>query len=187
VLRPDFLCRVVEGDEVAGFHVHGPDAQTGAAGVEEIKIDQFKERGAQRSGVVMADRIDRARRQQHGMGNARLEKVRGSEQQDFERPDLVDGAMIIVSDREHPEGGRGVERRVADRLPERAQSLDPTPGRITRDQGRIDRPDRNSCDPLGMNSSFGKGLVDAGLIGSQCSAALQQQRNALEGGPIPAS
>ena len=53
-------------------------------------------------------------------------------------------------------------------------------GALPGDQRRVDRADRDSGDPIRMEVRFGEGLVNASLIGAECAAALQQQRDAFE-------
>jgi len=72
------------------------------------------------------------------------------------------------------------KRRRGHRFPELAQPLDPLGRRVAADQGGVDGADGNPGDPVGMQVGFGQRLVDAGLIGAQRAAALQQQGNPLE-------
>jgi hypothetical protein len=78
------------------------------------------------------------------------------------------------------------ERRVADALPEFAQPFDPALGRVTGNQCRIDGADRYSRHPVRMEIVLGERLINPRLIGAERSAALQQQRDPLERGALPA-
>jgi hypothetical protein len=61
--------------------------------------------------------------------------------------------------------------------PEVLQPLQTVLGRIAGDQGRIDRPDRGSDHPVRFDPLFVQGFVDAGLVGAQRPAALQDQNS----------
>ncbi len=72
------------------------------------------------------------------------------------------------------------ERRFGDGFPELPEAFDPPFRRVAGDQGRIDGADGDSGDPMWMEVRFGKRLIDAGLIGAQGSATLQQQCDSFE-------
>ena len=65
-------------------------------------------------------------------------------------------------------------------LPKRAQLADPLGRRVPGDDCSVDGADRNAGDPIGMQVSFGERFVNAGLIGAERAAALQQQSDALK-------
>jgi hypothetical protein len=68
--------------------------------------------------------------------------------------------------------GKSVGRAIRCHIgPEFAQSIDSRIRRIARDDGRVDRPDRDPGDPIEMNACLGEGLVDTGLVGAESTAA----------------
>jgi len=78
----------------------------------------------------------------------------------------------------------GVEQELGrDLLPKSAQLSEPRLGRVAGDQGRIDRANRNSGDPIGMQVRLGQSLIHAGLEGAERAAPLQYQCDAVERRP----
>jgi len=78
----------------------------------------------------------------------------------------------------------GVEQELGrDLLPKGAQLFEPRLGRVAGDQGRIDRANRNSGDPIGMQVRLGQALIHAGLEGAERAAPLQYQGDAVERRP----
>jgi hypothetical protein len=69
--------------------------------------------------------------------------------------------------------GRHAQQRLADLFPETAQPLHAVFRRIARNDGGVDRSDRNSCHQVRMQVSFGERLIDAALIRAESPAALQ--------------
>ena len=59
---------------------------------------------------------------------------------------------------------REPERRLADRLPERTQSLDPLLRRVAAIKAELIAPIEMPADPIGMKVGLRQRLVDAGLI-----------------------
>src|SRR5262249_26157366 len=88
-----------------------------------------------------------------------------------------------VSSRREPIGCSGpAEKRIGgDPFPECAQLCDALLGGIPRDDCGVDRADRDPGDPIRVEIHLRKRLVYARLIRAECPAALEQQRNALEG------
>jgi hypothetical protein len=75
-----------------------------------------------------------------------------------------------------------IEKKLGrDLLPKSAQLFEPRLGCIAGDQRRIDRADRNSGNPIGMQVRLGQPLIHAGLKGTERSAPLQHQGDAVEG------
>ena len=70
-----------------------------------------------------------------------------------------------------------------DLLPECPELLDAPLGRIAGDHRAVDRADRDASDPIRMQLGLRQRVVDAGLVGAECTTALQQQGNAFERGP----
>ena len=64
------------------------------------------------------------------------------------------------------------------------QLPDPVFGRIAGDQGGVDRPDGYARDPVRLNVGLGQRLIDAGLVGTERAAALQEQCDAIEVGSL---
>src|SRR5262245_65079880 len=79
----------------------------------------------------------------------------------------------------------GIEQELGrDLLPEGAQLFEPRLGCVAGDQGRVDGADRNPGNPIGMQVRLGQSLIDAGLEGAERAAALQDQGDAVERGPL---
>src|SRR5215468_3027594 len=79
----------------------------------------------------------------------------------------------------------GVEKKLSrDLLPKGAQLFEPRLGCVAGDQGRIDRANRNSGDPIGMQICLDESLIHAGLEGAERAAALQYQGDAVERRPL---
>src|SRR5262245_18436409 len=68
----------------------------------------------------------------------------------------------------------------ADGFPEFPQFLDALLRRISSDQSRVHRADRNAGDPIGMQVCLGERLIDPGLVGAERAATLQQEGNSFE-------
>src|SRR5690349_10441787 len=74
------------------------------------------------------------------------------------------------------QGGPDVEvGALLDRRPEGLQLGDPVLRLIAGDEAGIDRTDRGADDPVGLDAGLMQRLVDAGLVGAERSAALQDQ------------
>jgi len=79
----------------------------------------------------------------------------------------------------------GIEQQLGrDLLPEGAQLFEPCLRGVAGDQGRIDRANRNSGDPIGMQVCLGEPLIHAGLEGAERAATLQYQGDAVERRPL---
>ena len=50
-------------------------------------------------------------------------------------------------------------------------------GLIAGDQARVDGADRGADDPVRLDAGFVQGLVDAGLVGAERAAALEDQHD----------
>src|SRR6185312_14020081 len=68
-------------------------------------------------------------------------------------------------------------RRAADRLPEFAQPFHPPLGRVAGDDRRVQRADRDAGQPVRLQAGLVQRLEHAGLVGAECAAALQHQRD----------
>lgn len=64
-----------------------------------------------------------------------------------------------------------------DALPELMQASEALFRRIACNKRTIDRTDRGANHPIGFNAGFVQRLIDAGLVGTQRTAALQYQHN----------
>src|ERR1700758_4928618 len=81
--------------------------------------------------------------------------------------------------------GEGIEQKLGrDLLPEGAQLFEPRLGCVAGDQGRMDRANRNSGDPIGMQICLDESLIYAGLEGAERAAPLQYQGDAVERRPL---
>ena len=112
-----------------------------------------------------------------------LEEVGGAVYKGGRRAHLIKQAAAEIPARhQRCEADRPVEQRIGgDFLPEVAQLGHAVLRRVPGDQGRVDRADRNSGHPVGMQIRLCESLVDTSLIGTERTTALQQQGNAFEG------
>ena len=93
---------------------------------------------------------------------------------------LVDEASHeFAFDAQRARSGKA-ERRLAHGLPEFTQPVDAMFRRIADDQSGVDGTNGYAGDPIRQQRRFGQRLIDAALIGTERSAALQQQRHARE-------
>src|SRR5450755_2179630 len=83
----------------------------------------------------------------------------------------MDGVILDVDRSEM----RNTQGWCADGFPELPQFFDTLLRRIAGDQCSVHGTDRNAGNPIRMEVSFGESLIDAGLIGAERPAALQQQ------------
>ena len=179
VLGADRLRGRVEVLHVAGQHLDGADAQADRAGVEQIEIDQFVQRGIERRGIVDADRLGRAGRHENARAARAARRSRARPiKRGNRRAGLVEHFARIVVVGEGP-GGEAARHL----FPERAQSLAATLGRIAGDDGRVDGADRDAGNPARHVAGLGQRGIRAGLISAERSAALQHEnRLFLESG-----
>src|SRR6478609_4986779 len=70
---------------------------------------------------------------------------------------------------------RDTEGWRADGLPKLSQFFDAALPWVPGDQRCIYCPDRNASNPIRIEVSFGKSLIDTSLIGAERAASLQQQ------------
>ena len=179
--RADLVGGAVKIHEVAGANIDGADTESHCPRVDQIEMHQTFERRSQRCNVVIAQRLRRTVRIEERRRHTRLKKPWRAADERAPRAHLIDDAVGELVPALQPGNIRHAKRRCADRFPELAQPLDTLFRRIPGDQGRVDRADRNASDPVRVQVRFGQGLVDAGLVGAERAAALQDQCDALEG------
>ena len=180
VLGADHVRLVVEIGEVAGAHVHRADAEAHLARVDAVEIHQPLQRGAQGAGVVEAGGA--AAGEEEGRRQARLEEARHAARRDPRRRELIQpAARGFALPQPGPAVAPAVVAGVAHQFPELAQPPDAALGRVAGDDGAVDGADGDAGDPGGGDAGRHQPLVHAGLIGAERAAALQQQRDALEG------
>jgi hypothetical protein len=178
MLRANLVIRIVETDEVNGAYIDRADAEPHSAVVDQVKVYQAFERRLQRSDIVVAEGFGTAVRIQKRGRHTRLKKAGRAAEQNAQRADLIDdaaGELVVEREIGHP------ERRNADGFPELPQSLDAPLRRIAGDQRQVHCADRNAGDPVGVQIRLCQDLIDAGLVRAEGAAALQDQRNTLEG------
>jgi hypothetical protein len=71
----DLAARGIKILHVAGLDLHRAKAHPHQAGIQKVEIDELEQRGAERRGVIDADRLRRALWHEHGRRNARLEEA----------------------------------------------------------------------------------------------------------------
>ncbi|MEY9429513.1 hypothetical protein ABIF96_006001 [Bradyrhizobium ottawaense] len=182
MLRLDLVMGIVEIDEIARKHVDRADREADLLLVDEIEVDQLEQALLQRHGVVIAGRGARADRAEPG-----IHLVRGEESGLAHRRGHP-GAGEIAPLAEDVAVGRVVpDLAVGDALPEDAQRLEPLFRLVAGDDGGVDRADRDTADPVGLDAGLVQRLIDTGLVGAERAAALQHQRDAIAafGPPAP--
>src|SRR5882724_2631320 len=173
MLRADLIRRVVEIDKVPAADIDGTDTEAHRARIDQVEIHQSLERRSQRRNVVIAQRLGRTVRIEKGRRDTRLEKSGGAANKRAQRAYLIDesvGELVPAfqrSEKGHP------ERRGTDGFPERAQPLDALFWRIAGNKRRVDRTDRDAGHPIRMQIRLSQRLIDAGLVGAERTAALQ--------------
>ena len=172
VARIDRLALGIEEAEIATVDIDRADRQPHRPLVDHVPVDQPIERGDQRRGVIIAQRGGAPRGRKGRRQHPRAEEARHPRQRDKPcRPFVEEFAFaLIAKDRE-------ARQRARYRRPEIAQRAYAFLGRIAGDQRGIDRPDRNSGDPVDLDPAFGQRFGDARLIASQRAPALEHQRH----------
>ncbi len=169
----DFLL-VIEVEEVAGQDVDRPDREMDFPRVDQIEVDQFKQRLAQRRGVVIAGGRFGAGRAQPGVDIVGLEKAGLAQCRRHERTREVAGLAVDVAVRRIVPDLAG-----RDPFPEDLQLFEPLSRRVAGYDRRVDSADRHAANPVRLHAGFVQGLIDAGLIGTECPATLQDQRDTV--------
>jgi hypothetical protein len=183
VLGADCVCCRVETDEVAGPDVDGAYAQSRAAGVDAVKIDQALQRALEISGIIEARRLDRSGRLKPRPDGPCPKKAACAVRKRKTGAHLIEKIASDVAPRQpetriteaRPTSSRGHLR------PELAQPINADLGRVPGDQGGVDRTDRHAGDPIGMDGCLRERFVNSGLIGPERATALQHQSDPFEG------
>jgi hypothetical protein len=138
--------------------------------VAQVKVDELKQRIAQRRGVVIAGRGPGAGRAEPRIDLVRLEEAGLPQGCRHERTrEIARLAIDVAIRRVVPDlAGR-------DAIPENPKPLEATLRRIAGDDRRIDAADRNAADPVRLHAFFVQGLIDTGLVGAKRAAALQDE------------
>ena len=172
MLRADLLIIGVEILEVAAARVHGADGVANLSRVEQIEIDERKQRLAQRLCVVNADLSGLAGPTGNWRRHARLEKARHAESRGHRRAGLVKEtqARLVPRDRRRQQPARCL-------APEPLQPLGAQRRRIAADDRAIDRANRNAGHPVDFEVGSLQRVIGAGLIGAESAASLQHQRD----------
>jgi hypothetical protein len=152
VLGADRVRRAVEIDEIAGAHVDRPDAETCDASIQAVEIHQMLERALEIFGVIEAGGLDRPaglqprRHRPHGEKSACSVRERhgGAHLAEKIARGIASRESEICVPEKRPKPVRGHLG------PKLAQPIDAGIRRIAGNDGRIDRPDRDASDPVGM-------------------------------------
>jgi hypothetical protein len=144
-------------------------------GVDAIEIDEALQCRLQRAGVVDARGGKRSTRLLPWRQWPRGKKSACAKHRRKARIHLIEKIAGVIAI--HQIGERRVQRHLR---PKFAKPVNTGIGGIARDNCSVNRSNRNSGNPIGMDVGFGQGLVDASLVGPQSTAALQEQRYAIE-------
>ena len=158
----------VEIAHLARAHLGGADGETRRAIGDQREIDEFVERRLQRRGRIVAG----------GVGRERHVPAQEGERIGLEEAGDPGGERVPVGQaRADPrQPGDGLERRrMLDAPPELAQLGEPVLRLVAGDDGGVDRADRRSDQPVGLDAGLVQRLVDAGLVGAERPAALEDE------------
>ena len=171
MLRPDLVIIGVEILEIACAGVHGADAETNPAVIEQIEIDKRKQRFPQRAGVIESNFAGFIRPTGDLRRGARREEARNAESRGHRRTGFIEEPQTRIILR------NGLRQQVARCLaPKSLQAFDAPLGRIPADDRAINRANRYACDPVHMKGRPLKRLIGAGLVRAQRAAALKDKR-----------
>src|SRR5215471_5807793 len=186
VLGADGVRCSIEIYEITGAHIDRPDAQSGFAGIDALKIDEALKRALQQLRVVEACRLQGALGVEPRRGLAQREKSGSASKHGPVCAHLVEQpAREISLQPQVAEGAGPVEQRICrDLFPEAAELRHTLGWMVTGDNGGVDSADGNAGDPIRVKVRFGERFIDPGLIGAQRATPLQQQSEALEGRPV---
>jgi len=176
MLGSDHLRPGVEIDQVAAAHIHRAEAETRVMlfRVYTVEVDEALKRRSQRPRVIVARRLDGTGRMKPRIGDSRPEEARRSGGGNRDCAHLIgERTPSFATSKETDEVRVEAHGRGGDFLPELAQSVGSSFGRIAGDDGGVDGTDRNADDPVGMKLGLGQGFIDARLVGAERPAPLQ--------------
>jgi hypothetical protein len=180
VLRADRAGRGIEIHEVAAPHIDGADAETHAAGVDTIEIDQLFERRPETAGIVSAGSLNGSGRMQPRRWRSRREEPGRATHQSDIGADLVQPLPRNIALCHKQVLTPITPRFGGDALPERTQLADTFFRRVTCNQRPVDGADRDAGDPVWMKIGLRQCLIDPSLISTECTTPLEEERDAAE-------
>ena len=152
---------------ISGLHLRGSDRQTRLPFVQQGQVDQFSERTFQRFGRIIAGTLGTQRDQAEKGHEVRLEEIGEP-----------------AGDSHHVRSPRAKQWRrryklsdwrAGDPAPELFEAPQAQLRWVASDQTGIDGADGSADHPIRLDSRFAQRLIDPGLIGAECAAALQYQ------------
>ena len=160
--------QIVEIDRRAGPHVGGGDGEPYRLGIDQIKIDQTRQRRFQRRRIVVADRLGTVPPPNSTAETAAARKNRARREAWWRTrsscwSNSARGRCRSTA-RSANQGKFGnPDRRLGDRFPEVAQPFDAPLRRIAGNQRTVDAADRRAANPMHVDIGFVDRLINAGL------------------------
>src|SRR4051794_17629157 len=180
MLRLQASLRVVEVHQIARADIDRSDGDANVAVVDTVEIGVLEERRTQRGRIVKAHLGGRFLYNAGDVcGKARCEKAllafsQSASGSPHARP--FSGHFWKSEGCRHQSTDVPKQVRwLTDSAPEAAQCFYAVLGCIAGDYGGVQGANRDARNPGGFDTHFSEPLVDAGLIGTQCAAALQDQ------------
>lgn len=167
------LMPCIEYDFFAGFDVNGERCIANASRLEQIEVDQPFQRLSQRSTFIKRWRSRADMRPPPGSKWAERRKY--ARAADRHRPHDGHGAMHGFG---HP-AQRGRARPCPSGLPKRAKPIQSVFAAIAGNDGPGDRADRSTDNPVRLDPALMQRLLDPGMIGTQCVATAEDERNLI--------
>ena len=151
--------------------------------IDAVEVDKALQRRLQRRQVIVTHIRGMGGAQERHQRRARREESGRAHHHDAEGPRLVQqavGVVVEVVEKRIVGCVEGPERRRCNRFPEVTQPLDAVLRRVARNDCGVDGANRDARHPVRSYLGLVKCLVDARLIGTQRTPALQQQCNTFK-------
>ena len=174
MFRSDFDIRIVEIGEIGGLDIDRADRETDSTGIDEFEVNQFFQGSMQRRGIIERGCGSGPALGEPAIDRVRFEKARLAEQHGVHGRNGVAHFAGVVAFRP---GQQRVVR--GNGVPEFLEPFEPALRRVAGDDGGIDGADRDADHPIRFQPGLMQSLVDAGLIGAERAAALQNQADPI--------
>src|SRR6267143_4319456 len=158
---------VVEVAQLAALHVDRADGEARALRLQQLEVDERRERRVQRLGPVPRRVIHAKRRVHAAPGNGARHEEAGNAA-DVRRQV---GVPVVRPGPDH----RLDPAPEPYLVPELEQARQALFGRVAGDDRAVDGADRGADDPVGLDARLVQRLVDADLVGAERAAALQHE------------
>src|SRR5512132_482570 len=170
MLDPNFHIATVEIFHLAGAHMGGTDRQSRPAPVDQGKVHEFEQVLFQGHCRIITGSIrSQWKMRSECRERIRLEEARkaaGQDSQVRQRPSCLG-----------PDRPGIPERFVGHPPPELLKSGQTIVRLVSGNQARVDRPDRGTDDPVGLDARLVQCLIDTSLISTERATPLQDQND----------